>query len=157
MIIKIFKWALIFIAVTFAGIQFVRPARTNPVIDNAKTLEAKINVPPDVDAILVRSCNDCHSSETEWIWYTNVAPVSWYTAHHVDEGRRELSFSEFGSYSDKKAARKLDEICDQVTTGEMPHWDYAILHPTAKLSDADKQTLCDWTKLERDKLEANIK
>lgn len=153
----ILRWTAIVLAIIFAGIQFVRPARINPPIDDAKTMTAKINVPIEVDAILTRSCNDCHSNKTEWIWYTSIAPVSWYTSHHVDEGRRELSFSEFGGYSDKKAVRKLTEICDQVTSGEMPLWDYAILHPTAKLSDADKQTLCDWAKQEQEKLEANLK
>lgn len=157
MVIKTLKWTLIVVAIVFAGIQFVRPARTNPAIDDAKTLEAKINVTPEVAAILVRSCDDCHSNKTEWIWYTNVAPISWYIAHHVDEGRRELSFSEFGSYSDKKAVRKLEEICEQVKSGEMPHWDYAILHPTANLSETDKQILCDWTKREQEKLETKIK
>ena len=156
MVKKILKWTAIVLAVAFVGIQFVRPARINPPIDDAKTIQAKINVPPDVDAILARSCNDCHSNKTDWIWYTNVAPVSWYTSHHVDEGRRELSFSEFGGYSSKKAARKLEEICDQVKSGEMPLWDYVILHPSAKLSETDKQTICDWTTQEQEKLQADI-
>ena len=127
---------------------------TNPLIDESKTIQAKLNVPPEVDSILTRSCNDCHSSKTNWLWYSNIAPVSWRVAKHVKDGRRHLSFSEFGTYSNEKAAQKLDEICEQVELDEMPLWDYAIMHPTAYLSDTDKKTLCDWTKQESKKLEA---
>jgi hypothetical protein len=151
------KWAAVVFAVIFASIQFVRPAMTNPPIDETKTIQAKVNLPPDVEAILARSCNDCHSNKTNWVWYSNISPVSWRMADHVNDGRRNLSFSEFGTYTSKKAGRKLEEICDQVKSGEMPVWDYLIMHPTAKLNDADKQILCDWAGREQEKLQADSK
>lgn len=157
MVKQILKWTVVVLAVIFAGIQFVRPAMTNPPIDDAKTIQAKVNVPPEVDAILTRSCNDCHSNKTDWVWYSNIAPVSWRMANHVNDGRRNLSFSEFGTYTPKKAGRKLAEICDQIKDGEMPVWDYLIVHPTAKLSEPDKQTICDWATREQEKLPADAK
>ncbi len=152
MVKRILKWTVVVLAVVFAGIQFIRPAMTNPPIDETKTIQAKVNVPPDVDAILTRSCNDCHSNKTNWVWYSNFAPVSWRMADHVNDGRRNLSLSEFGTYTSKKAGRKLEEMCEQVKSGEMPVWDYLIMHPAARLSDADKQTLCDWSAKEQEKL-----
>jgi heme-binding protein len=135
------KWILLILAIVFVVIQAVRPNLANPPVDPQQAIQ---NVPPNVQSILRRSCYDCHSSETRWPWYSQVAPVSWLLKHDVDEGRQELSFSEFATYSPKKAARKMKAICDEVKGGDMPLWQYRPLHPDAKLSDADKQTLCAW-------------
>jgi hypothetical protein len=104
-----------------------------------------------VAAILERSCNDCHSSETSWPWYSNVSPVSWFLKQHVDEGRRELSFSEWATYPKRKRERKLHEICEQVESGQMPLASYLPLHPSARLSDEDKRVLCDWARQEEER------
>lgn len=153
---KYLKWSAIVLALIFVGIQFIRPARMNPPIDEAETIQAKLNVPPEIDSILARSCNDCHSNRTDWVWYSNVAPASWFMAYHVEEGRIELNFSEWGKLSPGRASRKLEEICEQVNAGEMPIWNYVLLHPSAHLTDADKKALCDWAKREREKIDANL-
>lgn len=152
---KILKWTVIILAVLFVAIQTIRPSRINPPIDASLALEAKTRVTPEVAAILERSCNDCHTNKTVWPWYSNVAPVSWYLVRHVNDGRRHLSFSDWGSYAPKKADRKMQEICEQVQTGEMPINSYVILHPSAKLSDADKQILCGWANQERERIPGN--
>lgn len=151
------KWSAIVLALIFVGIQFIRPARMNPPIDEAETIQAKLNVPPEIDSILARSCNDCHSNRTDWVWYSNVAPASWFMAYHVEEGRIELNFSEWGKLSQGKASRKLEEICEQVNAGEMPIWNYVLLHPSAHLTDADKKALCDWAKREQEKIDAVLR
>ena len=153
---KILKWVLIVLAVAFVCIQFVRPARTNPEFDQSKTLESTAVVTPEAAAILERSCNDCHTSRTRWPWYSNIAPVSWYLASDVNEGRRNLNLSEWGTYNAKKADRKLQEICEQVEHGQMPLKSYLLIHPSAKLSDADRQALCGWTKQEQQRLQASV-
>jgi hypothetical protein len=149
---KVLKWTVIVVVIILVAIQLVRPSKTNPPVDESKSLQANAMVSTEVNAILDRSCNDCHSSKTQWPWYSNVAPISWYLVRHVNAGRRQLSFSEWGTYPPKKAARKLDEICEQVQTGEMPLSTYLPLHPAAKLSDADKQVLCNWASQERARL-----
>lgn len=146
---KILKWIGIGIVIILCVIQVVRPDRTNPAVDRGKTLQANAQVPPEVQAIFERSCYDCHSNQTKWPWYTNVAPVSWFVADHVKDGREELSFSEWGAYPPKKADHKLEEICEMVEKGEMPLESYLILHSGAKLSESDKQSLCNWAKAER--------
>jgi hypothetical protein len=110
---------------------------------------------PEVAAILARSCKDCHSYKTEWPWYTNVAPASWFVIDHVNEGRKNLSLSDWANYDAKRASRKLAEMCEQVEQGEMPINSYLLLHPTARLSDSDKKTLCDWAKGESQRLAPN--
>ena len=95
-----------------------------------------------------RACFDCHSNATVWPWYSHVAPVSWLLADDVKKGRKEVNFSEWGGYTQKRKLRKLKEICDQVKEGDMPLKKYVPLHPASKLSDADRAAICDWAKAE---------
>lgn len=143
--------AVVFI-IGFIAIQFYRPDRTNPPIVAAENMEATTAMPEDVAAILKRSCSDCHSNETVYPWYSNVAPFSWLLAEHIEEGRRELNYSVWNTYSAKKKRHKLDEICEQITTGEMPHNQYLWIHTDARLSEEDKKMLCDWTEREKVKI-----
>lgn len=149
---KWLKRAAIAIAILFVVAQAIRPSMINPPIDESRTLQAKAQIQPEVYAIMERACNDCHSNKTTWPWYSQVTPVSWYLARHVDQGRRELNISDWAKYDNKRATRKLDEICEQVKTGEMPIKSYLLIHPSAKLSDADKQALCNWAEQERARL-----
>lgn len=149
---KALKWFFIVVALLFAAAQAYRPDRTNPAVDESKTLRANAHLTPEVAAILDRSCKDCHSSETRWPWYSNVTPVSWFLKSHVEEGRRELSFSEWGNYAPRKRERKLHEMCEQVETGEMPIRSYLPLHPSAKLSDEDRRVLCAWAHEEEERI-----
>jgi len=93
-LLKFLKWTAIVLLVLFVGLQLKRPARTNPAVDESQTIEAHTPIPPQVKDILDRSCRDCHSNKTEWPWYTNVAPVSWWITGHVDQGRNNLNLSE---------------------------------------------------------------
>lgn len=130
------------LAVLFVAAQAIVPAKTNPPIDPAKTLEA---VRPDLTeaaTVMERSCRDCHSNATTWPWYSSVAPVSWLVARDVNEGRKELNISEFGTYDARTQQHKLEEACDQVKEGEMPMWIYTIQHPDAKLQPGDVDRIC---------------
>ncbi len=151
---KIVKWVLLVLAILLVVAQAIRPDMTNPPVNPTHTIQAWTSVPPDVDAILRRSCYDCHSSETRWPWYAQISPVSWWLKDDVSEGRREVSFSEFATYSNKKARKKFEEICEQVNKGEMPLELYVPLHPEAKLSSADRNRLCDWANSEKARLPA---
>jgi len=152
---KVLKWVVIVIVVLFVAAQFYRPTLSTPPPDDSKSMSANTHMTPEVSSILERSCNDCHSSKTSWPWYSQVAPVSWYLKSHVDHGRRNFSMSDWGTYPSKKAVRKLGEICEQVKKGDMPLKSYLLLHPAAKLSDADRKTLCDWTESEGNRLQSS--
>jgi hypothetical protein len=118
--------------------QAVQPARTNPPVRD------EVPAPPAVLEILRRACWDCHSNETVWAWHTRVAPVSWLTVHDVNEGRRELNFSDWGrSLQKEKVAKK---IVDALREGEMPPLLYVLAHPAARLSDRDQAAVADWAR-----------
>lgn len=151
---KWLKRAVIALAIIFAAAQFIRPSMTNPPVDESRTLRAKTQVSPEVHAIMERSCNDCHSNKTTWPWYSQIAPTSWYLSFHVNEGRTELNLSDWAAYDTREATHKLEEICEEVKAGEMPMKSYLLIHPSANLSDADKQALCNWTEQERARLAA---
>jgi hypothetical protein len=151
---KLLKWIVIVLACAFVVIQFWRPARTNPAVDPAQTMHAQLQVTPQVSGILERSCNDCHSNATRWPWYTNVSPVSWFVVNHVNDGRKELNFSEWGWFSTNRKVKKLQEICEQVEDGAMPLTTYTPLHSGSKLSPDDVKALCDWANAERSRISA---
>lgn len=153
MLKKIIKILAGLIVVAFIVIQFFRIDKTNPPIAEADTIDAAIAVPPDIKLILGRSCNDCHSNNTVYPWYSSVQPVAWFLKDHINEGRRELNFSEFNTYSAKKKKRKLEEICEMVDSAAMPLPSYLWIHRDAVLSDSEKRVLCDWSKAEAEKIQ----
>ena len=119
--------------------QLIPVARTNPPV------ETEIPVDSEIRQILRRSCYDCHSNETRWPWYSQVAPVSWLVADDVKHARKHLNFSTWNAYDAEKRAHKLEEVWEMVEEGEMPLWFYLPLHPEARLSDADKELIHAWT------------
>lgn len=141
----IVKGMLVVAGIGIVAAQFIaRPGRTNPPEEPSMVVTHRLAVPPDVRAILERSCFDCHSNRTAWRWYSAIAPVSWIVARDVDEGREQLNFSEWGTYSPRRQAAKLEMIIAEVDKGRMPLASYALIHGEAVLSDADKDLLCEW-------------
>ncbi len=132
------------VVVVAFGIQFIRPARTNPPSDPAQAIEAHVAIPPDARAILQRSCGDCHSNQTRWPWYSNVAPMSWFVINHVDDGRRALNLSDWNAHRTRSTTPPFDRVCRDVQNGDMPLWSYLLIHHDARLSASDVDTLCAW-------------
>jgi hypothetical protein len=121
-------------------IQFIRPERNLGKVETENT----IFVNAEVGTILQNSCFDCHSNFTNYPWYTNIQPIGWWLNYHVDEGKDELNFSEFESYSLKRKLHKLEEIKEMVEEGEMPLTSYTIIHGDATLNGEQKQILYKW-------------
>ena len=151
---RVLKWFGVIALIIVIGAQFYRPAKTNPASEPGQSVEAHLQVTPQVTAILDRSCNDCHSNKTRWPWYSHVAPVSWFVITHVDEGRQNMNFSEWGKYSKRDADVLLNQTCREVRAGVMPLSSYTPLHPGSKLSADDIKVLCDWTDAERARIAA---
>ncbi len=126
------------------AIQLVRPARTNPAIDPARTMTSATPVPRDASVVLDRACRDCHSNETRWPWYSNVAPVSWFVIDHVNGGRRHFNYSDWARYDERKKRELLKKTCDLTRKGDMPVGSYLWMHPEARITDRDVAALCDW-------------
>jgi hypothetical protein len=141
------KKIIIALGIIFIAIQFYPISRENP------PFEFEMAIKDDrVYEILRNSCYDCHSYETNWPWYSYVAPISWLISDDVNEGRKEFNFNEYVSYSPKKKLRKLEEIKDQVSEGEMPLDKYLWTHPSANLSEDDRTALYKWLSIELDKI-----
>lgn len=149
---KLVKVVIVFLAAAFVAIQFFRPTFSNPPIVLGQPIEESAQVPAEVQMVLSRSCNDCHSNKTAYPWYSRISPFSWFLAGHIEDGRRELNLSEWGSYSTKKKSRKLEEACEMVETGAMPLGSYLWIHRNAVLTADEKKMICDWAKEERAKL-----
>jgi Haem-binding domain len=98
--------------------------------------------------VLARACTDCHSDHTDWPWYSNVAPSSWWIARHIHEGRQNLDFSKWEQYSAEQRRDKLESICGVIATGRMPPELYNLMHPGARVTEKDKDTVCHWVKTE---------
>jgi len=142
---SVLRRAVLGLVVLGVAAQLYRPARTNPPADPTNAVTAAAAVPAEAAAILKRSCYDCHSNETRWPWYSNVAPISWGVIGHVSEARSRLNFSEFGAYTPAKRVALLEKVCEEVREGGMPLGSYLLMHADARLSDADRKAICDWT------------
>lgn len=134
------KKLLILTVLIFIGIQFVP---MDVPADVPSKAEDSIEAPDNVQAILKRACFDCHSNHTTFPWYSSIAPVSWFTKHHVEEGREHMNFSTWASYEDEKKLKFLQKIPKAIKS-KMPLPSYLLIHKEAKLSDADKEAITKW-------------
>jgi hypothetical protein len=149
---KVLKAGAALLLLLFTGVQLVRPERVNPPTAAGHSLEEHARVPPEVAGVLKRSCMDCHSNRTDWPWYSNVAPASWFVVDHVNQGRRHLNFSRWGEYNRRRTDNLLNEICSTARSGFMPLDSYTLVHRGARLAPGDVRTLCDWAGVERRRL-----
>lgn len=127
-------------------IQFFRIDKENPEVIPRKDFITQTNPPENIKTIIRNACYDCHSNTTKYPWYSNVAPISWWLKHHIDEGREELNFSEWTDYNLKKQLHKLEECWEMIEEGEMPLESYLITHDEAELSAEEKELLIEWFK-----------
>jgi len=128
------------ILIPFLLIQFITVEKENPPVDNTIALIA----PPKVMSVLKNSCYDCHSNETEWPFYSYIAPVSWIVYRDVKFGRDDLNFSEWNNLSEIEKDKTKDEIIEEISRNTMPVPIYLITHPSASLSADDKLLLKNW-------------
>jgi Haem-binding domain len=125
-------------------IQFIRPTRNVSSAESANEISKYYAVPADIHAVLKKSCYDCHSNNTAYPWYTNIQPVGWWLQDHVNEGKGELNFDEFGTYEQKKAKHKFEEIEEVVNEGEMPLESYTLIHRDTKLTPEQSAAIASW-------------
>ncbi|MBK9152972.1 MAG: heme-binding domain-containing protein [Chloracidobacterium sp.] len=149
---KLIVYAMIAGLVIFAASQFVRPTFSNPEVIPGQPIEDAGTVPPELQMILSRSCNDCHSNKTLYPWYSHITPANWFMADHIDHGRSHLNMSEWGGYTNDQKVRKLEEICEEVSAGNMPLPSYLLLHREAALTQDQKDLICRWTRDEGKRL-----
>lgn len=101
-------------------------------------------MPDEVESILKTSCYDCHSNNTNYPWYSQIQPIGLLLERDIEQGKKNLNFSEFGSYSKRKQQNKLASIAKQIKKGEMPLPIYTIIHKEAELTSAQKERINTW-------------
>lgn len=146
------KKILLTILIVFIAIQFIRPGKNKSSQIVPADIIYNMNVPDNVMAILNNSCYDCHSNNTRYPWYVNIEPMGWLMAKHIKNGKANLNFSEFGSYSKRKQANKLRAIASSMRDKTMPISSYTIMHTDAKLSSDDRTLITEWATKMKDSL-----
>lgn len=112
-------------------------------------------VPQDVQLILKSSCFDCHSNNTRYPWYSKIQPFAWILASHISDGKKDLNFSEFGSYSARRQKSKLKSMGNVLKDETMPIKSYLLMHPKAALNIPEKNKIISWLEVLKDSLNKN--
>ncbi len=128
----------------FLVMQFFRIDKSTPAYDPAGDFLTVMQPPAEVASLMRAACYDCHSYETRYPWYANVAPISWWLKGHINEGRQHLNYSLYGSLSAKDKEEVAEESHEAVTTGWMPLKSYKLGHPEARLTEAQRQLIGNW-------------
>jgi len=125
-------------------IQLIRPTKNNTDTLSKNRIDVFYDVPDEVQDILKNACNDCHSNNTKYQWYHEVAPFSWGVALHVKDGKKHLNFDEWGKYNNYQKTAIFDDFKQVIKSGKMPMPGYVVFHPEAKLSAVARKKLRDW-------------
>ena len=140
LIIKI----LFVLAILFIAIQFIPSSQNVDGQESETDISKSVNMPNKIQSVLKNACYDCHSDNTNYPWYSKIQPVRWMMDRHVKEGKQEINFSEFGSYSTRSKISKLKGIANSIQHNDMPLSSYRLMHKSANLSDADKNLIVTW-------------
>ena len=141
--LRILKYFFIGLLVVLIIIQFIQPAKNNSN-DQTYSIEKSIKVSDTIKQILVKSCYDCHSNNTNYPWYAYCQPFAWWLNDHIIEGKKEINFDEFSKYSIRRQYKKMNEIMEEVNENKMPLESYTWIHKNTILSENDKKNINIW-------------
>jgi hypothetical protein len=141
---KALKYGFVVSIIVLIGIQFFPAQHDEPLAFTESDFIAYYQPSPEISKLLRVSCYDCHSNQTKYPWYSYVQPAGWILQEHVDEGKAELNFSNFGKLSSRMKRTKLKSMASQIENDEMPLTSYTLIHRDAVLSKKDKKTLTDY-------------
>lgn len=140
------RWSLVLAALVLAA-QAIRLPHPGPQLPGDGPWTDHLEVSTAVEATIRRACFDCHSAETRWPWYAQVAPVSWFIVHDVRHGRSNLDFSHWSTAPDVEPTptQRLRWICEETRDERMPPAAYRLMHPEGRVTEAEKAVICEWT------------
>lgn len=140
------KNILMIVIVFLAVAQFFKIDKTNPTVESSLDFVSVVQPPLEIGNMIIKQCYDCHSYETKYPWYSDIAPVSWWLKSNINGAREELNFSEWALYSEKEKTAKMQEIAEALEEGEMPVTAYVLMHDSAQFSDEKNALLLNWVK-----------
>lgn len=148
------KKILLFLLAGFIVIQFIHPKKNKAEGAQPNYIGNVYAVPADVKVILEKACNDCHSNNTRYPWYSKMQPVDWWLTNHIEEGKKELNLDEYTHRSLRYQYHKLEEIAELVKENGMPLDSYTWIHKGARLTESEKNVLINWADAIRDTMKA---
>lgn len=146
------KKLVLSLLILFIVIQFIQPARNKSGQVLPSDITKMYSLPENVQSVFKTACYDCHSNNTNYPLYVHIQPMGWLMAWHINNGKENLNFSEFGSYSKRKQFNKLRAIETSIREGSMPISSYTLMHSNAKLGREDKKLITDWVSITKDSL-----
>ncbi len=138
------KKVILVLAIVFIGIQFIPVDYNLSTEESPSDISQVMDVPKDIQTLFKTSCYDCHSNNTQYPWYSKIQPGSWFMENHIKEGKDELNFSVFGTYSKRKQKSKLKSILGQLRDDEMPLFSYTLIHRDAVITEAERKRVMAW-------------
>ena len=148
------KKILLVLLAIFVLIQFHRPPLNVTNAAQPNDISQVYAVPANVESILKKACNDCHTNNTKYPWYAQIQPVRFWLNRHVKEGKQELNFNDFKTFTPRRQYIKLEEVIKQIDEDEMPLYSFTLVHTDARLSAIEKEQVIDWAKAIRDTMKA---
>jgi hypothetical protein len=143
---KLLKKITFVVVLLLVAMQFYSPTKNISPGKHTEVFVRETNPSAQLKTLFETSCYDCHSNNTVYPWYNNIAPISYWIASHVDEGKEHLNFSTWDTYSMDKKTHLLDELEKEVQKAEMPLTEYTWIHADAKLSDREVRNIVTWVK-----------
>ncbi|GGG43739.1 heme-binding domain-containing protein [Bizionia arctica] len=149
---RILKIIALVLFVAFVGIQFVSTKQNQSNVIPKTDFLLVNNPPKNIKKLLQVSCYDCHSNNTEYPWYNKIQPIAWILEDHIKEGKAELNFNEWDSFSSRRKKSKLKSIVNQIKDDDMPLLSYRLVHQDAILSKSEKELVIGYMKQLKDSL-----
>ncbi|MCK5442645.1 MAG: heme-binding domain-containing protein [Maribacter sp.] len=146
---KIIKKIALAVLIVLIAMQFYRPKKNSTQGNHTITFITETNPSPEIKKLLESSCYNCHSNNTKYPWYNDIAPISYWLANHIKEGKGHLNFSEWEGYSSKKKDHKLEEVIEVMDEEVMPLREYTWTHKEAKLLNDQRSSIIEWAKRTR--------
>ncbi|WP_026450751.1 heme-binding domain-containing protein [Aequorivita capsosiphonis] len=144
---KVTRTIFILALVALVIIQFIRPDKNAEGYESVTLFETETRTSSKVSVILKENCYDCHSAQTQYPWYAEIAPLSLWLSDHIKEGKKHFNVSAWQQYSIKKKDHKLEEVLEMIEDDKMPLWSYSLLH--GALSEDEKTLLLQWAGVAR--------
>lgn len=136
------------------AIQFIHPKRNKSEGPQPNYIGKVYAIPDDVQSIMAKACNDCHSNNTRYPWYSKIQPVHWWLNKHVLEGKKKINYDEYTNRPLRYQYHKLEETIEMVKEGEMPLNSYTWTHKDAKLTEEEKAKITGWAQSVMDTMKA---
>ena len=148
------KKILLFLLAALVIVQFIHPKKNKAEGPQPNYIGNAFPIPADVKTILAKACNDCHSNNTRYPWYSMLQPVHWWMNNHIKDGKKGLNFDEYTSRSLRFQYHKMEDVIEQLKEGDMPLNSYTWIHKDAKLTVEEKTRITGWAESVMDTMKA---